>query len=105
ERALELYTTALHYEPQLPEAHARMAELYWRRARAMEAQRRPAAQAYYEALVKEHDVVGEYSAILESGARLSLRSEPPGARVVARRWFERDRVLAPAEEVELGVTP
>jgi serine/threonine-protein kinase len=104
-RALELYTTALHYEPQLREAHAGMAELYWRRARAMEEQRQPAAQAYYEALVKEHDVVGEYSAILKSGARLSLRSDPPGARVVAQRWFERDRVLAPADERYLGVTP
>ncbi len=104
-RAIELYTAALGYEPQLAEAHRGLAQLYWGRARAMEEQRQPASQVYYEALVAEHDVDGAYSASLGASAYVSLRSNPPGAHVIARRWFERDRVLVPGDEVYLGMTP
>ena len=104
-RAIDLYGTALGYDPQSFDAHKGLADLYWARARLMEAERRPVSQVYYEALVSEHDVGGEYAAILAAGARLSLRSHPSGAHVVARRYFERDRVLVPGDERYLGTTP
>src|SRR5262249_5500153 len=73
--------------------------------RAMEEQRQPASQVYYEALVAEHDVDGEYSISIGAAAHLSLRSDPPGAHVIARRYFERDRILVPGDEQYLGMTP
>ena len=104
-RAVELYTAALGYDPQLAEAHHGLSSLYWGRARAMEEQRRPASQVYYEALVAEHDVDGEYALSIGASAHLTLRSNPPGAHVIARRCFERDRVLVPGDELYLGMTP
>jgi serine/threonine-protein kinase len=104
-RAVELYTAALFYDPQLGEAHRGLSGLYWARARAMEAERRPASQVYYEALVAEHDVDGEYALSIGASAHLTLRSNPPGAHVIARRYFERDRVLVPGDEQYLGMTP
>jgi serine/threonine-protein kinase len=104
-RAVELYTAALGYDPQLGEAHRGLSDLYWGRARAMQEQRRPASQVYYEALLAEHDVDGEYTASIRATAHLSLASNPPGAHVIARRYFERDRVLVPGDELYLGMTP
>lgn len=104
-RAVDLYGAALGYDPQLFEAHKGLADLYWARARLMEEERRVASQVYYEALVREHDLGGEYAAILDASARLSLQSDPPGAHVLAMRYFERDRVLVPGDEHYLGTTP
>jgi eukaryotic-like serine/threonine-protein kinase len=102
--AIELYTKALGYDAESIEAHRGLADLYWARARAAEEERRPATQVYYEALVTEHDV-GEYAEILKADARLSLRSNPPGAHVRAYRYVERDRVLVATDERYLGRTP
>ncbi|HEY3818343.1 MAG TPA: bifunctional serine/threonine-protein kinase/formylglycine-generating enzyme family protein [Polyangiaceae bacterium] len=104
-RAVELYTAALGYDPQLVEAHRGLSDLYWGRVRAMQEQRRPASQVYYEALLAEHDIDGEYTASIRATAHVSLRSNPPGAHVIARRYFERDRVLVPGDEIYLGMTP
>ncbi|MGD0527361.1 MAG: bifunctional serine/threonine-protein kinase/formylglycine-generating enzyme family protein [Polyangiaceae bacterium] len=104
-RAVELYTAALGYDPQLGEAHRGLAELYWGRARAMHEQRRPASQVYYEALLGDHDVDGQYTASIRASASLSLETSPAGAHVIARRYFERDRVLVPGDEIYLGMTP
>jgi serine/threonine-protein kinase len=103
-QAIELYTKALGYHAASVEAHRGLASLYWTRAVSAEHQRAPATQLYYEALVTEHDQ-GEFAANLKAGARLSLRSNPAGAHVVAQRYFERDRVLVLAEEQYLGCTP
>ena len=102
--AIELYTKALGYDAACADAHLGLADLYWSRARAAEEHRRVATQVYYEALVGEHDQ-GHYAAILKSGARLSLRSNPPGAHVIAQRYFERERVLVAGDEEYLGCTP
>jgi serine/threonine-protein kinase len=103
-QAVELYTKALGYHASSAEAHRGLASLYWTRAVAAEVERAPATQLYYEALVSEHDQ-GELASVLRAGARLSLRSHPQGAHVVAQRYFERDRVLVLAEEQYLGCTP
>ena len=102
--AIELYTKALGYDAESEEAHRGLADLYWSRARAAEAERRPAQQVYYEALVTEHDV-GTYTEILKADARLSLRSNPPGAHVRAYRYVEQGRVLVAEGERYLGRTP
>jgi serine/threonine-protein kinase len=102
--AIELYTKALGYDAECADAHRGLADLYWSRARAAEAERRPATQIHYEALVTDHDQ-GRYAELLRAEARLSLRSNPPGANVVLQRYVERDRVLAPGEERYLGRTP
>ena len=102
--AIELFTKALGYDPACARAHTGLAELYWDRARLAEARRRPATQVYYEALVAEHDT-GAFAAKLKADARLSLESTPTGAHVIAQRCFEKDRVLVPAGEEYLGMTP
>src|SRR5262249_33065539 len=73
-------------------------------ARQAEAERRPAALIYYEALVTDHDQ-GRYAALLRADARLSLTTQPAGANVVVYRYIERDRVLVPGDERYLGRTP
>jgi len=102
--AIELYTKALGYDADSAEARQGLADLFWLSARAAEEERRPATQLYYEALVAEYDT-GHYAAILGAGARLSLRSTPSGARVVAQRYLERDRVLVLGEARYLDRTP
>lgn len=104
-RALDLYGAALGYDPQCAAAHKGLADLYWSRARDMERERSVAPQLYYEALVEEHDVLGDYTAAMSASAHLTIRSDPRGAHVIARRYFERDRVLVPGNEQYLGMTP
>ena len=103
--AIELYTKAIGYDAECADAHRGIADLYWSRARAAEEEGRPAVQVYYEALVTEHDVGGTYAELLKADAGLSLRSNPPGAHVIAQRYSERDRVLLPGPERYLGRTP
>jgi serine/threonine-protein kinase len=102
--AIELYTKALGYDAGCSDAHRGLADLYWGRARQAEAERRPAAQIHYEALVTDHDQ-GRYATLLRAEARLSLATDRPGAHVTVYRYAERDRVLAPGDERYLGRTP
>lgn len=102
--AIELYTKALGYDSGSDEAHAGLADLYWSRARIAEADRAAAQQVYFEALVMEHDR-GKYAALLRAEAKLSVRTSPSGAHVVAQRYHERDRLLVPGDERYLGRTP
>jgi serine/threonine-protein kinase len=103
--AIELYTKAIGYDAESTDAHRGLANIYWQRARAAEEEGRLATQAYYEALVTEHDVGGVYAELLKAEAVLSLRTNPPGAQVFVQRWAEQDRVLVPSAERSLGRTP
>ena len=102
--AIELYTKALGYDAQCTPAHEGLAALYWAGAQRAIEQRKPATQVYYEAMVVEHDQ-GTYAPLLRADAGMAVTSNPPGAHVVAQRYFERDRVLVVAEERYLGITP
>ena len=102
--AIELYTKALGYDAECVEAHRGLAELYWGRARHAEAERRPAVQVYFEALVTDHDQ-GKYAALLQAEASVSIATNPPGANVVIYRYAERDRILVAGGERYLGRTP
>jgi formylglycine-generating enzyme required for sulfatase activity/tRNA A-37 threonylcarbamoyl transferase component Bud32 len=102
--AIELYNRALGIDPQCSEAKKGLAQLYWMRACEAESDRNEPSRIYYESLVRDLDD-GRYKAFLSSDARLSLRSSPPGARVTAIRYQERDQVLVPIDEAYLGETP
>lgn len=102
--AIELYTKALGYDAECAEAHRGLADLYWGRARHAEAERRPAVQVYFEALVTDHDQ-GKYAALLRAEATVSIATNPPGANVVVYRYAERDRILVATDERYLGRTP
>jgi serine/threonine-protein kinase len=102
--AIELYTKALGYDAECAEAHRGLADLYWGRARHAEAERRPAVQVYFEALVTDHDQ-GKYAALLRAEATVSIATDPPGANVVVYRYAERDRILVATDERYLGRTP
>ena len=102
--AIELYTKALAYDPQLSEARAGLADLYWSRAVDAENKRASAQQVYYETLVTEFDV-GQYAAQLRADATLSIETSLPGAIAVAHKYVERDRVLVKGEPRYLGLSP
>src|SRR6185503_16701393 len=102
--AIDLYTKALAYDPELVDARAGLADLYWARAIEAEQERRPALRVYYEALVSEYDV-GRYAALLKADAALSIDSSVPGAVVMAYRYIEKDRVLVATDQRYLGRTP
>ena len=102
--AIDLYTKALAYDPELAEARSGLADLYWLRAVQADQERLHAARVYYEALVSEFDV-GRYAALLKADSALSIESNPPGASVRAYRYVEKDRVLVASEERYLGRTP
>jgi serine/threonine protein kinase/formylglycine-generating enzyme required for sulfatase activity len=102
--AMEHYQHALAHDPESTVARAAMADLNWSLARRAEAERREPARIYYETLVLDHDD-GRYAALLSAGARLSIATDPPGARVTAYRYVEIERVLRTVDERDLGVTP
>jgi len=102
--AIDLYTKALAYDPDLGEARAGLADLYWSRAQRADEERRHAERIYYEALVSEFDV-GRYVALLKADAAVSLDTHPSGASVLAYRYVEKDRVLVATDERYLGRTP
>jgi len=102
--AIDLYSKALGYDPELTEARAGLADLYWSRAAEAEQERRHATRVYYEALVSEYDV-GKYAALLKADSALSFESNPTGAAILAYRYVEKDRVLVASEERYLGRTP
>jgi eukaryotic-like serine/threonine-protein kinase len=102
--AIELYTQALGNDPQNQEAKKGLAQLYWMRACEAEAQRDEPSRIYYESLVRDLDD-GRYKAFLSNDSRISLRTNPAGAHVIAVLYQERDQLLVAVDEVVLGETP
>ncbi|WP_437503420.1 protein kinase domain-containing protein [Sorangium sp. So ce1099] len=102
--AIDLYTKALAYDPDLVEARSGLADLYWSRAVRADQEHQHAARIYHEALVAEFDV-GRYAALLTADSVVSVDSSPPGASVVAYRYVEKDRILVASDERSLGRTP
>ncbi len=101
---LQTLRSALHRMPELREAHARLADHYRARLEAAEASRDPRGAAAAEWMLRQHDV-GEHAAFLEGTGRLSLDTDPPGARVRVQRFVEQRNRLVPVAEGELGLTP
>lgn len=95
---------SLNIEPELVEAHDRLADLYRAGLLAAEARRDAGAADEMEVLLRAHDR-GRYTAWLQGDGAITLHSEPPGATVELYRWVEERRRRVPQHVRTLGVTP
>jgi len=91
-------------QPDLDEAHTRLADHYQARHAAAEARRDGAAAAEAEANLRVHDR-GRHAAWLRGTGSLTLRTDPPGAEARLYRYALRDRRLVPEAAGTLGTTP
>jgi serine/threonine-protein kinase len=95
---------ALILHPELPEAHALLADHYRDRLVAAEQAREGEDAARFEALLRAHDR-GRHAAFLRGEGTLSLVTDPPGAEVHLDRYEPSDRRLVPVDQGVLGTTP
>ncbi|MFT4975649.1 MAG: sulfatase activating formylglycine-generating enzyme [Myxococcota bacterium] len=101
---VELLQTALKREPTLPEAHARLSDLYRARHEAAEVLHDRRAAALHEALLESHDR-GRHRAYLTGDGALTLQTDPPGAEAILFRYEPHRRRLRPTFVRSLGHTP
>lgn len=101
----EMLRAALNHAPDLPEAHARLADLHQRQHRAAEQGRRHGEAAQSAALLRNHDRTGRHAAYLEGTGALTLITDPPGAEVLLHRYVPKNRRLVAVFERSLGHTP
>ncbi|MEZ4294203.1 MAG: bifunctional serine/threonine-protein kinase/formylglycine-generating enzyme family protein [Polyangiaceae bacterium] len=95
---------ALAIDPDLPEAHAALADHYHHRIALAERSRKPADAARFEVLLRAHDR-GQYATFLSGMGALSLLTDPPGAQVTLYRYVTHERRLVPEKVEDLGPTP
>jgi serine/threonine-protein kinase len=95
---------ALNLDPDLPEAHALLADHHRRQLVEAERSRRDDDAARAEAMLRIHDR-GRHAGFLRGEGALTLVTDPPGAEVWVDRYVMRDRRLVPVPEGALGVTP
>jgi serine/threonine-protein kinase len=95
---------ALSLDPDMPEAHAMLAEHYKERLSAAEIAHHDVDAARFEALLRAHDR-GAHAAFLRGEGAFSLVTDPPGAIVHIERYALQDRRLVPVETRVLGQTP
>lgn len=95
---------ALSLCPDLPEAHALLAEHYRDRLSAAELAHHDEDAARCEALLRAHDR-GQHAAFLRGEGALSLVTDPPGAAVYLERYELEDRRLVPVDAGRFGTTP
>lgn len=101
---LESLRLALQEHPEHAEAHRELARAYRAAVVAAEAEHRHADASAFELLLRRHDR-GEHTRFLEGRGRVSLATDPPGARVFARRYDVVDRRLVLGPAWEIGSTP
>ena len=101
---LDTVRSALNRDPDLPEAHGRLASYYSERLAAAEAAGRHAEAARYEAQVARHNR-GECDRILAGKGLVSLVTNPAGATATAFRYVQRQRGLELTHHCALGATP
>ncbi|MCA9625084.1 MAG: SUMF1/EgtB/PvdO family nonheme iron enzyme, partial [Myxococcales bacterium] len=96
--------SALNEVPDLATAHDRLADHYREAHAAAEQARDRVAAKGAETLLAAHDR-GRHAAYLRGDAQLTLRTDPPGAMVVARPFRREARRLVTGEAVVLGRAP
>lgn len=96
---------ALNIDPDVPEAHERLAAHYQARMREAERAHDALNAARFEALLGAHDRSGRYATWIRGDGAVSLITDPPGAAVRAVRLEHRDRLLVPTDTLVLGRTP
>ncbi len=95
---------ALAIDPELPEAHAALADHYRERLVEAERARRAADAGRFEVLLQAHDR-GRHAAFLSGMGALTLVTDPAGARVTLHRYGTFQRRLVPELVGEIGPTP
>ena len=101
---LQQLRSALNVEPDLPEAHERLADYYRERLLRADALRDADGAAQCEVLLRAHDR-GKHAVFLAGTGAVTLRTDPPGAKVTLYRYVEEHRRLVPRLVRELGRTP
>ena len=104
DEAVALFQGALENEPHDEEARAGLASLYLRRMDEAEARGEDSAARFFRGQVLRYDT-GLLQRLLDGETGLTLRSDPPGARVMLCPLVEEGRALRPGEWTDLGVTP
>lgn len=95
---------ALAMDPELPEAHAVLADHYRDKLTEAQRARRHEDAARSEVLLRAHDR-GRHAAFLSGMGALTLVTDPPGARVLLERYVLSGRRLVLEPAGELGPTP
>jgi serine/threonine protein kinase/formylglycine-generating enzyme required for sulfatase activity len=90
----QLASSALAQEPDLPEAHAFLAEQYQRSHALAEARGQHANAERFRILLQAHDN-GRFKKYLVGHGAVTLVTDPPGAQVEIFRYVEHDRLLVP----------
>ncbi|MCB9677079.1 MAG: SUMF1/EgtB/PvdO family nonheme iron enzyme [Alphaproteobacteria bacterium] len=103
-RTVQLLRGALTHEPEMPEAHAVLADLYRQRHEDAERVGNASAARRYALLLAEHDRTGIHASYLRGDGDLTLHTEVP-AEVTCFRFVEEGRRLVPVLDRELGETP
>jgi serine/threonine-protein kinase len=101
---LEGLQSALTVDPDLPEAHAALADHHRERLLAAERAHQETDAVRAEAQLKAHDR-GRYATLLRGEGALTLITDPPGAEVRLERYVLRGRRLVAEDCGVLGVTP
>lgn len=101
---LEALQGALTVDPDLPEAHAALADHHREQLLAAERAHDETEAARAEARLKAHDR-GRYAPLLRGEGALTLITDPPGAEVRIERYVLRGRRLVPEDCGVIGVTP
>ena len=111
--ARQLLTSALTQDPDLPEAHAALAERFRKEHAAAEATRDEDAasraevflQLHSSRLPAEHEARERHAAYLQGDGALTLVTEPAGAEVLLHRYELKNRRLVLVPVRSLGCTP
>ncbi len=96
---------ALSHDPDNPEAHAALADLFHADHRRAEADGDGPEATRLVAELRRHDRTGRYRRYLKGDGALTLVTDPPGAEVTLYRFVERNRRLVPELVEVLGETP
>ncbi len=104
ERMVQALHAALSHQPDLAEAHRRLARFYRETHAAAEAAGDDATAARLEIRLRAHND-GEFDAYLSGEGSLTLLTEPAGATVRIRPFRDVDRRLRAGDGRELGTTP
>jgi serine/threonine-protein kinase len=102
--AVQSWREALANDAENLEARDGLCALYWTRFLDAENDRDWAGMVHYQTLLQALDT-DRYTARLRGDGKLTLFTDPPGARAVLFRYVERDKVLTPEMPYDLGRTP
>lgn len=103
-RWLQQVHAALNLAPDLPEAHALLADHHRALADAARARGDAAVAEEHRRVVEQHDD-GRHARWLAGVGQVVIESDPPGATVAIARWQITARRSAPGPWTALGETP